>query len=45
MKNCALAESGSPRRAIASVPRSFFKPLRLSSGIVPRVGFSFRSAV
>ena len=39
MKNWAVAESGTLVRAMAMVPRSFFRPLRDSSGIGLRVGF------
>ena len=45
MKNCAVAEFGSDVRAIAIVPRWLVRPLRLSSGIGARVGFSFMSGV
>ncbi|MNU07701.1 hypothetical protein D3C72_2534140 [compost metagenome] len=45
MKNWAVAESGTLVRAIAMVPRSFFRPFWASSGIGGRVGFSFMSAV
>jgi hypothetical protein len=43
MKNCAVAELGSIVRAIAMVPRTLVRPLRLSSGIGARVGFSLMS--
>ena len=45
MKNCAVAEFGSLVRAMATVPRTLFRPLRLSSGIGARVGLSCMSAV
>jgi hypothetical protein len=44
MKNCAVAESGTEVRAMATVPRTLDRPLRLSSGIGARVGFSLMSA-
>jgi hypothetical protein len=43
MKNCEVAESGTMVRAMASVPRTLLRPLRLSSGIGARVGFSLMS--
>ena len=43
MKNCAVAEFGSPRRAIATVPRAFFRPFLLSSGMGARVERSVMS--
>ena len=39
MKNCEVAELGLPVRAMAIVPRSFFRPLLASSGMGARVVF------
>ena len=44
-KTAHLPSPWSPRRAIASVPRSFFKPLRLSRGWCRALVFPFMSAV
>ena len=49
MKNCAVAELGSPVRAIASVPGTFRRPALLdcsdSIGIGGFVGFCLKSGV
>jgi len=45
MKNCAVAECGSPVRAIATVSGVFFRPLSASFGIGARVGFCCISGV
>ena len=45
MKNCAVAEFGSPVRAIASVPRVLLRPFFASFAIAGRVAFWRSSGV
>ena len=45
MKNCDVALSTTPVRAIASVPAAFFRPLPASFLIGARVGFCCMSVV